>query len=1168
MKLARIDIRSMPGIGRGFSIDEFDACTNFITGPNGIGKSSVIRALRYLLNPGKGDPRDISLTAEFHDGGSIWTVHRNGSSPPAWERDGRPAEPPPLPIDAIASHLIGVEDLMKVQGTDEQRLAAALLRELQGGFDLEALRNEQERQSKVGTAQNRALEAAETQLRDVEREQAQIFRDQQRLPELEEGIRDAEGAARDTDRLRQARELLVARRELTGLEERRQRLPEGMDRLRGHELTRLDELDERLRRIADEQRERERTLQDARQALASTDLEDERPGAEELDLTQERLRQLGNLEEKLTEQRATVTEARTRSRSARERLGSRTDEAAALPRIDEDSVSKARELVGRIDSAERRRSEYESLLRERTEETAGADADSLVRGTTLLRDWLAAPVAGSVAGNRPPWLGIGIAVLGAAAAAAPGLGAPGWLGLVGAGLVVVGLVLVGMTRPRTTASPADAEAEKYRALQLPQPERWDRDSVRQLLADLDRRLAARKVEDERGQRREGWRKEMERAERELGALETQREALATELGFDPALLREHGDFLGRLHAWQQAVDSKNVAEARAEALEREHTGTRELVTDFLAGRPGVPETLPTRHDELTAVFEELRERCRRAEEAQRTIDSTRRELKGLRERAETEARSRAAVYRDAGLEDGQRRELEERMERLDDWQALDRDLDGARRIVDDRRAKLQDHPELIEMAERGALEDLERRLEDAVRKSEGLEGLKDERARIQERVRVAESRHDRESALAEVRARQEELEDVRERVLDADTWHFLIEQIEDEYRSEKEPPVLEAARDHFRRFTHGQWELDLDKDGDDAFRARDTVQEKWRRPAELSTATRMQLLLALRMAHAQVSEGRSTEDGHGAALPLLIDEALTTSDHERAGVILRNFDQLAAEGRQIIYLAAGDHEHRLWAHATGHAPKRIDLGEIRGRTDRSASPDFEPPAKREIPEPGDRSPADYAKALDVPAIDPGAEPGGIHAFHLLHDELQLLHALMQDWRIDKLGQLESLLESAAAARAIPDGDLRETLRERCRITRDWVDAWRVGRGRSVTRETLELAKEAGALSDRNIEGVAHCAEECGWNAQALLERLEEPFDWDADTHRRLNAPKRKELAELLREQGYVDDREPLTADARRQRVLLRLDRNTPVASAQAQVDWLEGASHNHVRPPA
>lgn len=1160
MKLARIDIRSMPGIEPGFAIDEFDGGTNFITGPNGIGKSSVIRALRYLLNPGKGDPRDISLTAEFRDGGSVWTVHRNGSSPPAWERDGQATEPPPLPIDAISSHLIGVEDLLKVQGTDEQRLAAALLRELQGGFDLQALRNELERQPRIGLAQGRSLEAAETQLRNVEREQGQIFKDQQRLPELEDGIREAESAVREGDRLRQAGELLEARRNLTTLEERRQHFPEGIDRLRGHELTRLDELDERLRRIADERRELERTLQDAQQALASTGLENERPGAEELDLTQERLRRLGDLGAMLTEQQATVTEARTRSRSARERLGSRTDAAAALPRIDEDGVSKARELIGRIDSAERRRSEYESLLQEQPEETAGADAETLVRGTTLLRDWLAAPPAGSVAGYRPPWLGIGIAVLGAVAAAAPGLGTPGWLGLAGAGLVLLGLLLVGMSRPGTTESAAEAEAEKYRALQLPQPEQWDRDSVRQLLADLDSRLAARKVEDERGQRREGWRNEMERAERELAALETQREALAAELGFDPALLREHGDLLGRLHAWQQAVDAQNVAEARAGELERQHTETRELVTDFLAGRPGVPETLSTRHDELTAVFEELRERCRRAEEAQRTIDSTRRDLASLRERADAEVGSRAAVYADAGLEDGQRRWLEERMDRLDDWQALDRDLDGARRIVGDRRAKLQDHPELIELAENGALEDLERRLQDATRKSAGLDDLKDKRTRIQERVRAAESRHDRESALAEVRAREEELEDIREDVLDAETWHFLIEEIEDEYRTEKEPPVLEAARDHFLRFTHGQWELDLEKDGNDAFRARDTVQEKWRRPAELSTATRMQLLLALRMAHAQVSEGRSTEDGHGTVLPLLIDEALTTSDLERAGVILHNFEQLAADGRQIIYLAAGEHEHRLWEHATGHAPKRIDLGEIRGRTDRSSMPEFEPPQPRRIPEPSDRSPGDYAKALEVPAIDPRTEPGRIHAFHLLHDELRLLHGLMHDWRIDTLGQLESLLESAAAARAIPDSDLRETLRDRCRITRDWVNAWRVGRGRPLSRKALEDALQAGAISDRNLEGVAACAAELDWTPEALIERLEDPITWSEGQQRRLSVTKRAELAELLREHGYIDDSEPLNEDARRERVLLRLDQYMPVAGAQAQLDWLEGAT--------
>src|SRR5699024_7698669 len=96
MKLTRLDIQQLPGIQPGFVLDDLDPGINLVTGPNAIGKSSLIRALRYLVaEPAGDDPAALALAAEFdHDG--AWSVTRTGRAL-EWRRNGRAAEAPPLP---------------------------------------------------------------------------------------------------------------------------------------------------------------------------------------------------------------------------------------------------------------------------------------------------------------------------------------------------------------------------------------------------------------------------------------------------------------------------------------------------------------------------------------------------------------------------------------------------------------------------------------------------------------------------------------------------------------------------------------------------------------------------------------------------------------------------------------------------------------------------------------------------------------------------------------------------------------------------------------------------------------------------------------------------------------------------------------------------------------
>lgn len=1170
MKLTRIDIRSLPGIHRGFRVDGFDLGANFVTGPNAIGKSSLVRALSYLLRePRSDDPRGLSLSAEFRDGDTLWAVHREGSGQPIWERDGHRAEPPPLPTaDAIASHLVTVEDLVRIQGDDETALATALRRELQGGFDLQSLRNGPfERQPRIGNRERSSLESARSDLRAIEITHAELRRQQETLPGLAEKIDQARAAGQEVERLNIATDLLETERLQANLERELAEFPEGMDKLGGKEIAQLDDLEQRIERHRENQRTLEHELQQARTALADSGLAEQCPGEQELELARDRLSRLESLEGQITEQRASIAGSETRRDNARARLGGKGADIESMPKIEAEAVDRARELAREFDRAENARDEYVRRL-EALQATGKQDEDPrrLRRGADLLRDWLSAPAEPAAAGyNWKP--GAIVGGIGAAAAVTGGLIGQGWMAVLGGVLMLIAVVLPFFGR-RTTASQTvrtDGIRESYLSLQIDEPASWERQAVLQRLRQLDDKLAELKFEETQQQQASEWQRQLERAERELTELETRRQALGEELGFDPALLRQRDDFLQRVRDWQQTIDEVDAARTRLSGLESEAAELRAAIGIFLGQYPGTPDPLPERHDELVAAFRELRQRSQSARDATAAIQEREAQVERLREELAAETEARARLYRDAGLEDGQRRELEQRLDRLDEWRDMQQNLDQARRKAAEHKSKLEQRPDLIELAASGDADEIARRLRQASERHERLDELRNEKIEIESDIRNAEKRHDREAALAEVQACESALVRVREGVLDAEAAHFLLDQIENEYQSEQQPRVLESAREHFGRFTHHLWRLELDESDQGSFRALDTEQQAWRQPGELSTATRMQLLLALRLAHAEASE-RDTEGNRSrSALPLLIDEALTTSDHERASVILQSLEQVAEQGRQVIYLAASESEYQLWQHATGQAPNHIDLGEIRGRVRDSEPPSFVLPERQAVPAPEGRPADEYARLLDIPAINPYEAAGSVHVFHLLYDQLEVLHQLMACWRVRSLGQLENLLETEAGRQAVENESLREQLARRCRSTREWIEAWRIGRGKLVDREALERAAQEGILNkDRNIEGVAERAAECRWQPAELIEALKEPITWDNGNQRRLSVKKLDEFRDFLVENDYLDERDALTAEERRQRVLTRLSGIESPETIHEHLDWLENAQQREI----
>ena len=1204
MRLRRLAIHALPGIEPGFAFEPPDAGINIVTGPNAIGKSSLARALQYVLARHATDPPALSLEAEFASGAARWQVTRNGGQI-VWRRDGEVVSRPSLPgADRMGLFRLSVENLLDDSDANDRALAERLRRELHGNFDLDRPRIEIGRRFAVHEA--RRLAEAERARRRVESDYADLQRRESELPALQRRIDAAAAAGERREHLAQALKLADAIDARKDRESALDGFPPDMDRLRGDELEQLEENERRVLKLNEELRDRHRDLGAAEGALERTGLARAAPAPEEVRAAEERLRQLDRKSVEREAARTAVAETGAALHDVLAHFNSQSEP----PRLDADAFRRAEEVAGPLIAAQLRRRELREQLALAGEAPAPADVDRLRDGAEALRAWLAgaaAVPARARAATKLGWIVSGLAVAAVAfvAVAAFVQGAPVASAVAVVALIAFGFALFLLRGLRITApSPTNAAMHRFGETGLALPPRWDESGVREHLRDVvEVRLNQLTLRQARAEISDRVRHQIAETDADIKRLEAARATLAREIGFDPRLpVAEFQRFVQLCSDWDRVRAEHVRQRARFDLLEREIAGGASLVREFL--RPWRAADAPALEDPageldviaLRGAFDDLRSRIEAARGARDEIRSIGIAIESLRMRIDEINGAVETLFARAGVAPHDRAALAHRVEQLARWQEAS---DALRRASTEEavvRARLAERPALVALADRGERTRLEADLGTASVEADEHTRLIQLQAEITTRLNDAGADRKLEQAAAgESRARQA-LEDKREEALLAVATKTLLDDVERAFEAEHEPAVLRRARDAFANVTARAFDLRLRGDG--SFVAHDVRQEAARELAELSSGTRMQLLLALRLAWIE------TQEQGGETLPLFLDEALTTSDEDRFAVMARSLERLAGAGdegrggpgslsetgdgsrsgpgnvggnidgdgiatrsedsaaaggseigtrggRQIFYLSARRHEPALWRRATGSSPAVIDLAAVRFPSQASAPDDYRVEAPPSLPAPNGRSAEAYASLLGVPPrLDPHRPEGGIHLFHLLRDDLALLHSLMQTWRIVTLGQLEVLLASDAARAALSGEELQRRLRRRCRVVRTWVELWRQGRGRPVDRGVLE---RCSAISTVFIDRVAELAVRVRGDAEALVRGMR------AGEVGRFRAHKLNELEQWFAEWGYIDDLDRLTGEDRRR---LTLQRVAPATDADAGdvnrvVSWLE-----------
>ena len=1129
MRLKRLSIDRLPGIDEPFEIKPAGAGIHVVFGPNAIGKSSICRAVEALYWGDRGPSERTYVTGEFQLDRESWWAERDGSRV-RWRCDGEDRMPPGLPASQHhRSFFLRLRDLVDPSRDGTEDVASEIRRQMSGGFDLARIVRDRFPEVTRHSARPRRNEFGKAMraVQEAEGRQAGLERRAARLRALKAEL---EGSLRAACRLPfvvRAVGLAARIEQHVEVVRRVEAMPPALARLSGEELDQVGRLQGQIDELGERELRLEGKGETHRTARRDTRLPGEIDGAD-LEVWRKRADELERTELELRTARMERGERQRQVEAAHGALGGGDLERAAL------TLQEHTRLFEFLREAEEHRANRRAfewrlrLLREVDEGERRQEGESRIEelrsGVETLRRWLRSPAPEAPRAAllaRRGWVLLALSMVLAGGGLAL-FGDPrfGLLLAAGAGLLVPVLLMRGA--PRDARTRADAEVT-FGRLEVAPPDAWNARSVEARLRTLEGDVAATEARREMAKFRDADRQSLRSelsglADREP-SLDDRRRRILEELGLDA--MQPDAELVDTVRALDQlraAWIQYERASGGVEALEATRAGLLAELADTLQGHgepaPDDASTAKAYLDRLSSRSEQLA----RAISGERRVIAQREEVATDREAAGTSVR---AIYSKASLDDGDLpglRELASRLEAFGTLRSEARDLESRNAL--DREALAAAGESELAAFEKARLDRL---AEGLSVEAGGADARRREIADIEAEVKEAR----RSSSLQDLIARQEEtraeLQERRDAAIFARAGRFLIDAVEREYEQTQMPRVFERARSHFSAFTHHGYELRIGRDSEPPRLFAIDLQRNDRRELdELSDGTRAHLLLAARMAFAEEVE-------RGLTLPLFLDEALDQSDPARFDAIARSLGRIAKDqGRQIFYLTSDplDRERirRALVQEDCVIAAEIDLGTSRGVGVGAVKEpsDLRIPPRASVPMPGGVTAEEYGSLIGVPDFEPGRGYARQHFFYLLSDDLELLHALLEN-RIERAGQWRTVSGSRLAARLASCSETSGQIGSRVRLLEVFSEAWKQGRGRAVDRDTLV---ESGALSQRYVDDTVEIAGELGGDPVRLLAALRRKGDPRLKRFRKTNADA---LEEHLRDAGYLDDR-PVLAE--------------------------------------
>ena len=1083
---------------------------NIVFGPNASGKTTTARAIQCLLWPQTASA-DTFLTAEMSLNGQTGRFTCGGG---ARQEDGLA-----LPFIGDASYrlryMLAQHELLAADETGRD-FAQQVLKEARGGLDLEAARK------LLGYAppppQRRAIEHTEARRRydDARGAERDTLDDERKLDELKRELAAAQAAQDELGRITLALEYLEQARVREQLDFELRQFPPALDGLHGSELEELEGLGGQIAASEARQRAAAQDIADAREGMRRAGLADPAAVEQAVAAVKALRDEMSLLETELRSQRAGRQRAESEARAAYLNLGG-LDTAACAEPLEAAAVQELEAFARRAEGLREKRQaldDHRRWLQSIKPPQEGLRVDFLRDAIRCLQGWQAASEAAHDTGRWQLLAGMIVSALVAlfgllALLQQSVFGIPALVG--GAGLFVLFLLL---SRPRGSAGPTRGElARKYAQFCLGEPASWSEGDVERLLDELTAKIAAIELAEQAAVKERELSLEEEALDEEIRRLDEEKARIAGLLGADPAKAYAGGNaslfyFVSQLLEWQRKRAAAAAAEAEIARLEEELAGKAGQANAKLAAY-GYPPAAGSGEvgsnaqllEARGAAYRQAEEKCRKAQAWQ---DEAAVQAQAL-------TAKRAAFLARLGLApdpEAARRQLSDWLEQLPAYQAKKRALHDAAAVLAGTERKGRKWPEWDALLTAGEAA-LARRRDETQQQAARVAEIGAEIGTCEHRITVAKAQAACEEARAALETITGKLREKMERDLRATVGWYITTELEKQGSGADLPDVFLRARQLFAEFTSGRYELRIDREAN-RFRAFDTVDGTERSLDQLSSATRVQLLMAVRVAFVERRE-------QGVKLPLLMDETLACSDEVRERAIIEASLRICSEGRQLFYFTGKPAELARWealAREHGVPLQVVYLDETpAGRVVPEPAP-----ARAALPDPAGHDHASYGQALGVPRLDfrrDGAS--GAHAWYVVEDPGRL--RVLLEHGITRCGQLRApylaepvdyLIGTEAGRRARGLAQLLEALEE----------LWREGRGEPLTYGLLQESKVLTTETYR--QEIPALAEALAWDAKALVTALER------HAVKGMREASIQRFREFCEEKGCYVDGEPLT----------------------------------------
>ena len=1112
-----LSIIKMPGFPLGMEpYNDFADHLNIIAGPNASGKSSTAKLIQQLI--WQDYDRKVEASGSLNIDNEPWQIRLDPIQAKT-ERNGVPDELTGLPPTESRNHyLLALHELINAEDKD---LAKQIAKEAIGGYDPDTAARTLNYSGKIRNKSSREYSdfiIARQHFRKTYQEQQQLKKEEDTLDSLNREKEKTRQAARLRDFYSLTKEYLEASQAVNISQKQLTHFPVSMEKISGDEFSRITELEEEVGQADGKIDEAERVIENSREVIASLKLPAEEIDEVNLEELEGKAEDLVDFEKELRDTRHQLREAEVRAQAALTALDKNMD-TAPWKGLD---LHDVQELDEYLQTAQRQLSQKLFLENEISElekeiyPDPSHSSENIQSGITTLSNWLKEEQSHS-----------GIPVKWAIILAATGVMTAFftlYAGIYGLAGVLLLVLLTFYTLSLRPAQKNNIRETDYKRTGLPLPRSWNTESVYERFDSLTSALQETKHREHIIIRLKFLQEELDEVDRQMEDILKKEQELRKKLGTVPGIpsenLKSHSSlywFLINLREWQEHNNRKNTLESQQESLQDQIS---KLLEDLNNGFRFFNMDEATDAHQARATCKKI---AREADTRNRSLEEIQRQEERIREnmkiRQEKDQRLHK-LYANLGLNYGEKEEVRQLAEKLDDYKKAVSANEKANALVLNKEQILKNHSLYreykieIDQISVDEAEALRNKYETEAARSEEVDKKITE---IRTQIRLATRGENLENALAAKEERLDKLELLYENNLASVTGNLLVNKLHETRQTRSKSKVYNKAGKLFSRITNGRYELRISDINKAAFLAYDTNAQQGQALEELSTGTRLQLLLSVRLAFIETRENY-------LRLPLLADELLANSDDVRSGSIMQALIAFSENGRQVFYFTAQEDEVAKWKlKLQDHAAISSKIFRLQNRlytggrkpeekvTD--SLPRFE---NTELPSPSGLNHYEYGRAINVPAFSILQDrPERLHLWYLITDTKLLYDCLRKN--INSWGQLSSYFEHGGRIEGFTESTV-EALQNKMKLLSRFRKLYHKGRPRPIDMRTLD---DSGVISPAFREKVYKKLAANHGDPAKLLESLQNK---EIPGFR---SSKTEELEAFLKEESYIDDLAPL-----------------------------------------